>query len=92
MNVACMSTLGFESLARGRKTLLSASIFTKDVTEQPSRDWILCSPNQEAFDAAITKLLVMPREDFLERNSEAIKYFMVPPNIKLLLKKMKEVH
>jgi surface carbohydrate biosynthesis protein len=91
VNVVCMSTLGFESLARGRKTLLCASIFTKDFTKQPSRDWILCSPNQEAFDAAITKLLVMPREDFLERNSEAIKYFMVPPSMKLFLEKMKEI-
>jgi surface carbohydrate biosynthesis protein len=74
------STLGLESLARGRKTLVSSSLYSKaTVGQQSFVDWTCSSLDQEIFDEAITNLLAMSREKFLSRNSESINYVMIAP-------------
>lgn len=76
--VAASSTLGFESLARGRKTLLCSSLYFEALADRPHfTDWTLLRADQDTFDEAITKLLAMPRETFLLRNRKSINYVMV---------------
>ena len=75
------STLGYESLARGRKALL-CDVRLSDSFEGQSRtpDWMLPSSDQEIFDDALTKLLGMTLEDFVLRNRKSINYFMIAPD------------
>ena len=79
--VASSSALGFESLARGRKTLICSSLYSDRFVDQTfSPDWTLSSMDQEIFDNAMTNLLAITRENFVSRNSESTNYFMIPPH------------
>jgi surface carbohydrate biosynthesis protein len=77
--VSSSSALGFESLARGRKTLMCSRLYSDIFVDQTfSPDWTLFSMDQEIFDKAMTNLLAMSRENFVSRNSESTNYFMIP--------------
>jgi surface carbohydrate biosynthesis protein len=79
--VAASSTLGFETLARGRKTLMCDVRLLRNFVDQAvTPDWILSRLDQETFDDACTKLFAMPLEDFVLRNRKSINYFMLSPH------------
>ena len=77
--VSSSSSLGFESLARGRKTLMCSSLYSDTFVDHTfSPDWILSRMDQEIFDKAMTNLLAISGENFVSRNRESINYFMIP--------------
>ena len=79
--VSSSSALGFESLARGRKTLMCSSLYSDAFADQTfSPDWTLFSMDQEIFDKTMTNLLAITRENFVSRNSDSTNYFMIPPH------------
>ncbi|MDE0973909.1 MAG: hypothetical protein OSA11_02310 [Candidatus Nanopelagicales bacterium] len=90
--VSAYSTLAIESLARGRKALMCSSLYSEKFLDQPfTPDWTLLRMDQETFDEAATKLLAMPREDFLLRNSKSINYVMISPRENSTSEFIKEV-
>jgi len=90
--VTSTSTLGFESLARGRKTLMCDVRLSDTFVEQSfTPDWILSRLDQETFDDAITKLSGMPLEDFVSRNGKSINHFMIAPHENFLSELKKQV-
>ena len=80
--VSSSSALGFESLARGRKTLMCSSLYSDTFADQTfSPDWTPFSMDQEIFDKAMTNLLAISRENFVSRNSESTNYFIIPAQV-----------
>ena len=76
--VTASSTLGFETLGRGRKAMICDERLSRTFVDQTfTPDWILSRFDQEIFDGACTKLLTMPSEEFILRNRKSINYFML---------------
>ena len=90
--VSTSSALGLESLARGRKTLMRANhSFDIFMDQALSPDWALLRMDQETFNTAIIKLLAISQDDFLLRNKNSMKYFMVPSHENSISEMRKEV-
>ena len=90
--VSAYSTLGLENLGRGCRTLMCSSIYSEAFKDQPFfPDWALLRLDQETFDDAMTKLLVMPREDFVSRNSKSKNYVMVSSHENSILEFKRQV-
>jgi len=86
------STLGFESLARGCKTLMcSAPLVEKFQSNSHFPDWSPTDIDFKDFDDKLSNLLRMPKQHFGKRNMDSINYFIRSPQGESILDVFQEL-